>query len=460
MAVLFKKSIGSPVAVDVGNQVVQGNIVSKTVQFGLFTTNENAVWASRQQLQKESYPYAFITIPVNRNIFKLQVGDVFKFSYAKYGIVGMVCRVLQITEESLKSEKITIHAMEDVFSVSSSISYDDDPTNNASSGPDYTITPFTLQTAVEAVYPLIGSEIRVMTLACIDNDLILGYDVYMSIDDGSSYNWVGRAAGMNPYGTLTENYGLTYTIDEEEGFLVDFVHGQDTLETATFVDVISGLKNSALIGGTEYISYQTVTPVTATQYLFEGIVRGRWGSQKVAHTSGESVIFTKSPTTVISPNMIKGASLKFKYVPFNSKYSGTIADATAIDLNITGVALTPFIPVNFMANDGAYDARYDDDVVLTWDCRFRGVGAGIGIPGTVLAEETHEGLFEVEVWVSSVLVRTETAIDALTWTYTEAMNLSDNTSLATSITFKLLNYIVSSGNTYESDQVEVICNLN
>ena len=119
------------------------------------------------------------------------------------------------------------------------------------------------------------------------------------------------------------------------------------------------------------------------------------------------------------------------------------------------------IPINFIANDGAFDARYDTNVVLEWDGRLRRSGAGIGIPGTVLSETDHEGLFTVEVWVSSVLVRTTTDLDVLTWTYTQAMNLSDNAaSLATEITFKLSNFIVDLGITYESDQVEVICTLN
>lgn len=77
----------------------------------------------------------------------------------------------------------------------------------------------------------------------------------------------------------------------------------------------------------------------------------------------------------------------------------------------------------------------------------------------MLAESDREGLFEVEVWVNTVLVRTTTAIDAATWTYTAAMNNADNGSLANLVTFKLLNYRTESGYTYESDQVEVVCRL-
>ena len=50
MAIVLKQSIADPVAYDAGNHAIQGRIVSKTMKFSLFTTNENAVWASSNQL--------------------------------------------------------------------------------------------------------------------------------------------------------------------------------------------------------------------------------------------------------------------------------------------------------------------------------------------------------------------------------------------------------------------------
>jgi hypothetical protein len=57
-------------------------------------------------------------------------------------------------------------------------------------------------------------------------------------------------------------------------------------------------------------------------------------------------------------------------------------------------------------------------------------------------------------------VRTTSSIDAATWTYTEAMNNSDNGALASETLFKLLNYRTENGVLYESDQVEVTCKKN
>jgi hypothetical protein len=53
-------------------------------------------------------------------------------------------------------------------------------------------------------------------------------------------------------------------------------------------------------------------------------------------------------------------------------------------------------------------------------------------------------------------VRTKTDIDDLSWTYTEAMNISDNGGLANEIIFKLKNYIpYDIWDTGESDQLEI-----
>lgn len=82
-----------------------------------------------------------------------------------------------------------------------------------------------------------------------------------------------------------------------------------------------------------------------------------------------------------------------------------------------------------------------NDIILTWSARKRGVGAGIGVPGVILSASEHEGLFKIEVYVNDVLVRTTSDIDALTWTYTEAMNIEDNGALANEIEFRLYNYI-------------------
>ena len=460
----FKKEISAPCAFDIGNKNIQERLVSKTVDLLLFTTNRNAVWAAFNILQKLSYPFATITLVASRDAFRYEVGDCFKFSWADYGVSNVVCRVVQIQEEGPESENITISVMEDVFSITSAVSSFTTPTNYIPAANDFIILPFTRQKVTEAPYMLSGEEIDILSVACRRTYNDLGYNLYMSIDGGSSYSLMSAMGNLVPFGSLDADYTYdTYTIDDVVGFEINtFNIDIDSVETTTWANVLSGQSNTALLED-EIISFQSITPVTTDRYRLDGIVRGRYGTEKVTHLEGAGLFFiTQDITLVTNSEVLVGAQRKFKLVPFNLKVVGNIADAEAQDLTVSGVAYTPYRPVNFCANAESFAARYDADIVLTWSARMRSEGAGLGIPGVTLSTTTREGFFEVEVYVNSILVRTVTAIDAITWTYTSAMNITDNGALADEITFKLSNYLfnIATNLTYRSIQTIVVCRKN
>jgi hypothetical protein len=458
MAVDIVQFQADPIAIDLGNKQIQGRVVSKTQQMSLFTANYNAVWIGHQVLRREAYPFATVTFPANRNLFKYQVGDVFKWSYAKYGIVDMVLRVLAIEEDNVESNKILVHTMEDIYSVARVISDYSDPSEHTPVQPTFDVLPFVDDAIVEPPYAM-TTDVVVLPMAARVTNHDEGFDVYISMDGGTSYVLVGTTGNILAYGELVDTYPVTYAIDEETGFTAefDFVVDLQDVESSTWANVLSGVANTAMLGS-EIISFLSITPVSGTQYLFEGIVRGRYGTKIEEHAAGTPFyIVPLSTATLAHSEIIPGASRKFKFVPFNFENIGDIADSNVLDLAVTGKARTPYEPINFDANGRSFAARYEDDVVLTWSPRKRGDGAGIGVPGTVLSDSDHEGLFKIEVYVSDVLVRTVNGVDAQTWTYTLAMNVADNGSLAPYVEFKLYNYRIDAGVTYESSPVEVTC---
>jgi hypothetical protein len=292
----------------------------------------------------------------------------------------------------------------------------------------------------------------------------LGFDAYISIDNGASYSLLSNnVANVAPFGQVVDApYPKTYTIDTEIGFMMEFRKEADAalVETTTWANTIAGIENIALLGE-EIIFFKTITPVSGLKYKIENIIRGRMDTIKVDHAIGTNFyVLSKDLIFLSHDEIVAGVNRDFKLVPYNLRKRGDISLAVPIDLDIVGRWRTPYIPGNFMANGSGFAARYDTDIVLTWSPRFRGKGAGVGTPGIVLAETDREGLFKIEVWVDDVLVRTATAIDAVIWTYTEAMNTTDNGLLASSVTFQLSNYRVESGITYESGQTEVICKKN
>lgn len=473
MALDFRESISNPNALDAGNVKVQERVSSKTIKLSLFTTNDNAVWAATQQLRKESYPFATISITVNRDLFRLQVGDCFKFSYALYGISNMICRVLQIEEKSLDSEDIIVHAVEDFYSTTNSITVYKKPIPIPPASPTYDLIPFYNQSVFEAPY-LLESDIAVVPIASRSTSYDLGMHVHLSIDGGNSYFLIGSAANIKPHGVLYNNYpASTYTIDDTVGFSITFsTNDVNLIETITWSTTLAGLTNNALLGN-ELITFQTITPVSGMVYKLEGIIRGRLDTEKVDHTYGEDFYWIGpfNITCFKHQEVVTGADRKFKLVPYNMKKTGDLSEAAVLDLAIVGRTRKPYVPVNFIGNGSGLFGRYaagSGDVVLEWSPRYRGKGAGIGMPGEVLADTDREGLFEIEVWIHNIfddyiLVRTITDIDDTTWTYTEAMQIADYNwfgLLSNRAKFKLLNYRTESGFTYKSNQVEVVCLKN
>jgi len=467
MPINIKQSITDPPAIDPGNMEIQGRTVSKTIHLGMFSTNENAVWGANNQLRKESYPFGALKISVNRRAFRHEVGDCFKWNYSPYSVSQMICRVLGKSEEAIESEKIIITAMEDVFSAGSMVETYAEPVDHSIPRPDYTVSPFVHQAIIETPYVMVGEKIALLPMACRESDLDLGFEVWMSIDGGASYFYVDTIANIRPYGTLAVAYSnQTYTIDEQIGITVDF-HNNDVsqVEAATWSEVLSGQKNTVIIfqaGGVyEIISFKDITPIAGLQYKLENVIRGRYGTEKLNHSVGEDFyIINMNASIVENEEILPGVSRKFKFIPYNSKQIGDISDCIALTLAITGVAFTPYKPKNFCANGSSFASRYDTNIILTWSPRYRGKGSGVGIFGVNLPDSDREGLFSVEVWVEGIKVRTTNVIDAATWTYTEAMNLEDNGSLADKVLFKLSNYLTEAGIVYESDQAEVTCLKN
>ena len=364
----MKQALADPAAIDAGNKEIQRRVVSKTIQTAYFTNNKNAVWAGQQHLRKSSYPFATINFPAHRKAFRYDIGDCFKFSYAKYGVVDMICRVMQIQEDSPESEVIKITAMEDIFSCNSVITQYLNPSQRAILANDYSIDPLENQKMFEVPYYFVSDDsiasasVEVLAIAARENPNDLGFDVYMSVDDGSSYQLITRAPVLIPYGTLVAVYSnATFSIDDE-GFVVSFAEKVaqdiDEIETITWGETFAGTNNLALLGN-EIISFQSIVPITETEYRLSGIIRGRYGTQKQNHSIGEDFYILNESTTRFSHSEINnGVTRQFKFVPYNLKFSGDISEATAIELAIVGKAATPYIPINFCANGSSFAARY------------------------------------------------------------------------------------------------------
>ncbi len=467
---------------DPGNQQIQNRVNSKQITLALFGATEYAMVAGSRMLRAESYPLAQIRKVMNRNAFRLQAGDKFVYSDSNLGITNMVFTVVSIEDDNLEKETITVTAIEAIEYISGQMEAKDyfDNVAGASQGggapqdgaagpqgitgvaalEDTSIDPLTETAVIEAPYGIVTDDtMKIITLANRETGREIGYNVHIS-STGASYKYLNQSSSYCKHATLMRAYALdTHNIDDKFGFLVEFDDTDlNVFSTITRAELFTDV-NLCLLGN-ELIAVQTVTPVEGTKYLLTGIRRGIYDTEQAAHAINEDFYYLGESFYGLFEDSSKfdvGANRYFKLNPFSLQWSADISLADVSNLTFTGRAKTPYKPSVFRANERVWLPMYVGDIILLWNPRRRTFGAGMGIPDVVLGTQwSWEGLFEIEVYVSDVLVRTETAIDARTWIYTEAMNISDNSGLANEVTFKLKNYIEETPYTYSSDWNEIL----
>lgn len=438
---------------DPANRALLGREVHQTIQMVMYIDNIEAIWMGNRTLRELGYPLGHFSFTANRKVFKLCPGSTFLLSWDEYNLSNIICRVIGITEESVESEEIMVHAIEDIYALGRTTSMDTqsmqtepevnpDVSSEKETVRDESIEPLEYVKVTESPFHFSGDNPKVMTLAAKRNPLDIGYQVYLYIGATQPGGWHTNVETFSIYGTLVEEYPAnTYMIDEEVGFQIDFASGQSLspIQNISFEEMVDG-RNFAFLGD-EIVCIQTMVDVTATRKSFIGINRGRVDTEKTTHPAGTPFFFvgiSRFGSRDLGRSQIS-RRFYFKYVPYNTRNVGEISEAIEMSNLTTLRAIKGYRPAGLQANARSYNARYSDDIILTWNPRVRGGGAGDFIESETDIAQTYEGTFYVRVKVGGAIVR-NVEVDAMTWTYTEAMNLSDNGDLPTKVMFFLYPY--------------------
>ena len=448
-------------AEDSANKHIVDSVFSRSIRLMLFTMSENAQWAADKFIKQSAYPLASLSFIANSSTSKYQVGDNFKYSSTRLGISNMVFRIIKITENNLLSESINIEAIEDIEYISASSTYTNIPEGSSSKGLKNAVLPLTEVILLESPYVLSENNIQVIPFVSRETGQEEGFHIYTSLT-GESYSRLGYMNEFVVKGTLRSEYPSdTYEVDNTIGFQVYIPNYASQLSSITEVELY-GSSNFSILGNdaeAEMITWQTITPVSDDIYEITGVYRNRYGSSRLTHSIGTEFWFINQQYNIIeNDNFTYGNTVYFKFVPYSGNVTGSLSEAAAYSITFAGISRRPYDPTNFGCCEIYVTPTYTDDCELLWSPRIRGEGLGFGNPDYVIENPSWEGLFEIEVYVSDILVRTTSDIDTYVWTYTSAMNISDNGSLADEITFKLRNYLVYEDIEYTSDWVTLTVN--
>lgn len=371
--VYWDKSTGKNNSVtvqDIALAASQGATVGTTSQYPGFTNGTIATKAAARDLKALSTPLASATLYVTRKAASLNIGDVFRFAWAEYGISQVVFRVTNIELGELTSNLIKLSVVEDVFALSSAI-YSPPPPSEWTN-PIGAPVPVPFRLLTEVPYYLIART--------------LGDSGAQALPQTASYMMVG---GTNPGGSA---YSAQVYVDEGAGYqqqavanfcptaVISAAYGQaDTALAITGgldLDLVQ-VGDVAAIGVGAISTREMVQVVSITDTLLT-VKRGMLDTVPVPIASNTRVIFLGSgdnPSVVELPNEYAlGESVSVRML--TTAGQGTLAlgsgatDTLAVNAT-AGRQWRPYPPGRLRINTATYPATITGQLVLTWAHRDR-----------------------------------------------------------------------------------------
>lgn len=371
--VYWDKSTGKNNSVtvqDIALAASQGATVGTTSQYPGFTNGTIATKAAARDLKALSTPLASATLYVTRKAASLNIGDVFRFAWAEYGISQVVFRVTNIELGELTSNLIKLSVVEDVFALSSAI-YSPPPPSEWTN-PIGAPVPVPFRLLTEVPYYLIART--------------LGDSGAQALPQTASYMMVG---GTNPGGSA---YSAQVYVDEGAGYqqqavanfcptaVISAAYGQaDTALAITGgldLDLVQA-GDVAAIGVGAISTRELVQVVSITDTLLT-VKRGMMDTVPVPIASNTRVIFLGSgdaPAAVELPNEYAlGESVSVRMLTTTGQ--GTLAlgsgatDTLAVNAT-AGRQWRPYPPGRLRLNAAAYPSTISGQLALTWAHRDR-----------------------------------------------------------------------------------------
>ncbi len=356
---------------DIALAASQGATVGTTSQYPGFTNGVIATKAAARDLKALSTPLATATIYVTRKAASLNIGDVFRFSWAEYGISQIVFRVTNVELGELTSNLVKLTVVEDVFALSSAIYSPPAPSEWTNPIGAPSPVPFRLMT--EVPYYLLARY--------------LGDSAAQALPQTASYITVG---GSNPGGSA---YSAQVYVDEGAGYqqqgVANFcptavLSAAYPDPSATVLAISGGLDLDLVqvgdiasigIGSTTAHELVQVTAITSSQAT---VKRGMLDTTPRPLTSGTRLLFLGSgdnPYTAELPNEYAlSESVSARLLPTTGQ--GTLALAsgatdTLVVNAVSGRQWRPYPPGSFKLNALSYPVTINAPLTVSWTHRDR-----------------------------------------------------------------------------------------
>jgi len=343
---------------DLGNIQMQGTVISQTVNYPGISTAELALRAAQRDLLARSTPLSKVQLKVNRQGWNLAIGDAFRFSWPKLGLVDVVYRVGRVETGDLNDGAITIDAVEDVFALPSNSYAAPQPTGwvDPSSPP----APVPYQKVIEATYWDIQLGVSQADIAQLDENF--GYVLTLAT----------RASSDSYLYEIWSKVGSAGYVEENNGIFAPTATVKIAITlTATTINYENDLDiDLAKINGHAYIGEEMVELLTVDEVAKQFTVnRGILDTVPQMHNVGARIWFSDGNQGEEGVERVDAEVVDVKLLPSTSQGTLDINLAPSMQLTLDNRYQRPYAPGNVKVNGIAYPSAVVATVDVTWSHR-------------------------------------------------------------------------------------------
>lgn len=395
----------TPVTVqDLGNIQMQGSVIGTRKQYHGITNASLATRLAQRDLRVLTVPLASLEITINREGWDLGIGDVFKFSWAKYGIVQAFYRILRLSKGTLTDGKIRINAIEDVFGLPDTIYVTPQP-------PLWTIPNNPPVPVIEQmIFPVgfwdIQQKLPQANINTLDPDFAATFTcATVATTDTFNYQIYENNQAENVGAGPPSSYALLETDIDSLDKEISLKHG------VRLGFVVEGAKRYIVIDNElmrlDAISYDDTSPT----FALLTVSRGALDTVPVAHSVDSDIWFpAQFAGYEVATERVVGESVSYGLLPVTSLGTLDPANGGIVDLNYTLIDRyqEPYPPGYLQINGSYMPASVDNNnMTFTWQHRNRVVDTG----DIICSEDNTASVVDsdIEYWIE-LLDDTDTTI--------------------------------------------------
>ena len=391
---------GSVTVTDTALVQRQGVVINTPLQYPGFSNPRNATIAAQRDLRALSAPLLSCTITADSTARDLEIGDVFAFSWAKWGLDRVVMRINGIAYGTGRNNRVKINCTMDVFDTDTNVSIVvPDPGWTDPSAPPSAV-PY--QLAVEAPY---YELVQFLGQSSVDSKLATTTEIGYLIAAGARPSSAINASLYTDNGTGFEDVGALDFAPSAKLF-------EDIDKRATSFLITEPNDLSQVAMGTHFQVGDELMRVDSLDLETGEVTVGRGVLDTVPqdHAAGDVLLFWDQDAGFDPTEYVEGEEVEAKIIPVSGAGVLPMDEAVTMAVTMASRAFRPYPPGDLRLNAASYepDAFYDGDVSVSWTHRDRlQQTSGVLIDASAGNIGPEAGtLYRVRVYVEDVLVTT------------------------------------------------------